>query len=167
MTKLFKGGQVVNVFTCEIEKTNILERDGRIIGVGDYEDADEIIDVTGKYLCPGFIDGHIHIESTMLMPAQFAKAVVPHGTSAVIADPHEIVNVCGKDGISYMLEASKNLPMDVFIAIPSYLFFGYLNFISKPVNTVNQPSIICFFDYFIYNACVFKVILFSSPPFIE
>lgn len=119
MTKLFKGGQVVNVFTCEIEKTNILERDGRIIGVGDYEDADEIIDVTGKYLCPGFIDGHIHIESTMLMPAQFAKAVVPHGTSAVIADPHEIVNVCGKEGLSYMLEASKNLPMDVFIAIPS------------------------------------------------
>ncbi|MGN1011885.1 MAG: adenine deaminase, partial [Clostridia bacterium] len=99
----------------------VLLEDEKIIGVGDYsgEKADRIRDVKGKYLCPGFIDGHIHIESTMLLPGEFARAAVLHGTTAVIADPHEIANVCGSEGIQYMLDASEGLPLTVYVALPS------------------------------------------------
>ena len=105
MRILLKNGTVVNVFTGETQPVHVLLEDDKIIGVGDYadEDAEQIHDVSGKYLCPGFIDGHIHIESTMLTPAEFARAVVPHGTTSVMADPHEIANVCGVKGIRYML----------------------------------------------------------------
>lgn len=116
---LFKGGTVVNVFTDSLEEQNVLVEGDRIIAVGSYDSADEVIDVSGKYICPGFIDGHIHIESSMLLPYQLAKAAVPHGTSAIVADPHEIANVCGTAGIDYMLEASAGLPMDVYFALPS------------------------------------------------
>jgi len=122
MKTLFVGGNVINVFTGEIEKTNMLVEDKKIIGVGDYyseEDADVIKNVSGKYICPGFIDGHIHIESTMLQPYEFAKISVPHGTTTVIADPHEIANVCGTEGIEFMLEASKNIPLSIYIMLPS------------------------------------------------
>ena len=119
MKKLFKGGTVINVFTDTAEKADVLVENGRIIGVGTDYEADEIIDVTGKYLCPGFIDGHIHIESTMLLPAGFAKAAAPHGTTAVITDPHEIANVCGTDGIKFMMSASKGLPVTVYFMVPS------------------------------------------------
>lgn len=95
--------------------------DEKIIGVGDYteDDADIVEDVSGKYICPGFIDGHIHIESTMMTPVEFAKAVLPHGTTGVIADPHEIANVCGIEGVQFMLEASAELPVTVYIMLPS------------------------------------------------
>ena len=118
---LLKGGTVVNVFTDELEKANVLIEDERIIGVGDYSeaDADCVHDVFGKYICPGFIDGHIHIESTMMLPAEFARAAVLHGTSAVVSDPHEIANVCGGEGIEFMLEASEGLPLDMYIMVPS------------------------------------------------
>lgn len=116
---LFKGGTVVNVFTDGLEEQNVLVEGDRIIAVGSYDSADEVVDVSGKYICPGFIDGHIHIESSMLLPYQLAKAAVPHGTSAIVADPHEIANVCGTAGIDYMLEASAGLPMDVYFALPS------------------------------------------------
>lgn len=122
MKKLLKNGTVVNVFTDELERANVLIEDGKIIGVGDYytdSDADVTEDVSGKFICPGFIDGHIHIESSFMTPYEFAKACVPHGTTAVIADCHEIANVCGADGINYMIEASRNLPLDVYFAIPS------------------------------------------------
>lgn len=121
MKTLLKGGTVVNVFTDELEKANVLIEDERIIGVGDYSeaDADCVHDVFGKYICPGFIDGHIHIESTMMLPAEFAKSAVLHGTSAVVADPHEIANVCGSEGIEFMLEASEGLPLDMYIMVPS------------------------------------------------
>lgn len=122
MKKLLKNGTVVNVFTGELERASVLIDDDKIIGVGDYytdDDADFTEDVTGKFICPGFIDGHIHIESSFLTPCEFARACVPHGTTAVIADCHEIANVCGRDGINYMLDASKGLPLDVFFAIPS------------------------------------------------
>lgn len=121
MKTLLKGGTVVNVFTDELEKANVLIEDERIIGVGDYSeaDADCVHDVFGKYICPGFIDGHIHIESTMMLPAEFARAAVLHGTSAVVADPHEIANVCGGEGIEFMLEASEGLPLDMYIMVPS------------------------------------------------
>ena len=122
MRILLKNGTVVNVFTGELERAHVLLEDGRIVGVGRIYgdgDADDVRDVRGKYICPGFIDGHIHIESTMLTPAEFARAVAPHGTVAAVADPHEIANVCGEAGIRYMLEASENIPLTVYIMLPS------------------------------------------------
>ena len=121
MKTLLRGATVVNVFTGELEKANVLLEDSRIAGVGDYtaSDADTVEDVTGKFVCPGFIDGHIHIESTMLTPAELTKLCMPHGTTAIVADPHEIANVCGVDGIRYMMQASEGLPMQVYFALPS------------------------------------------------
>ena len=121
MRTLLKNGTVINVFTGEKEQSQVLLEDGRILGVGDYQEADADVteDLSGKYLCPGFIDGHIHIESTMLLPAEFARAALPHGTTAVVADPHEIANVCGSAGLSFMLEASEGLPLEVYLMIPS------------------------------------------------
>ena len=121
MKTLLCGATIVNVFTGELEKTDLLIEDERIIGIGDYSDADAdlVEDLSGKYICPGFIDGHIHIESTMLTPAELSKLCVPHGTTAIVADPHEIANVCGTDGIKYMLEASEGIPMTVYINLPS------------------------------------------------
>lgn len=119
MKILLKGGNVINVFTGEIEKTDVLMDEGKIIGVGNYSDADVVEDVSGKFICPGFIDGHIHIESTMLTPAELCKLCMPHGTTAIVADPHEIANVCGVDGIRYMMHASEGLPLHVYFTIPS------------------------------------------------
>lgn len=121
MKLLLKGGTVVNVFTDGLEKANVLIEDGKIIGVGDYQDADAdaIENIEGKYVCPGLIDGHIHIESTMLSPTELAKMCMPHGTTSIVADPHEIANVCGTDGIRYMMEASEGLPLHVYFTLPS------------------------------------------------
>ena len=121
MRTLLKNGTVIHVFTGEKEKTQVLLEDGRIAGVGSYSDgdADRVEDLDGTYICPGFIDGHIHIESSMLLPAEFARAALPHGTTAVVADPHEIANVCGAEGIRFMLEASEGLPLTVYVMIPS------------------------------------------------
>ena len=122
MRVLLKNGIVINVFTGEKERINVLIEDDKIVGTGTYYtdgEADEVRDVSGRYICPGFIDGHIHIESTMLTPGEFARAVVPHGTTSVMADPHEIANVCGTAGIRYMLEASEGIPLTVYIMLPS------------------------------------------------
>ena len=121
MKKLLRGGTVVNVFTGELERADVLIENEKIVGVGDYADesVDAVEDVSGKFVCPGFIDGHIHIESTMLTPTELARLCLPHGTTAIIADPHEIANVCGVDGIRYMMEASRGLPLNVYFAIPS------------------------------------------------
>lgn len=121
MKTLLKNGTVLNVFTDSYQKTDVLIEDDKIIGVGNYNeaDADVTVDLSGKYICPGFIDGHIHIESTMLTPAELAKICLPHGTTAIVADPHEIANVCGISGIKYMLAASKNLPLKIYFNLPS------------------------------------------------
>ena len=118
---LIKNGTIVNVFSNSLERENVLIEDDKIIGVGPYDDTDAevIYDAFGKYICPGFIDGHSHIESTMLTPYEFSKAALPHGTTSVVADPHEIANVCGLDGIDYMLASSENLPLNVYVNIPS------------------------------------------------
>lgn len=115
---VLKNCQVVNVFNGQIDRGDIAIHEGTILGVGDYEGIEEI-DMTGKYVCPGFIDGHVHIESSYLTPPQFAKLVMPMGTTTIIADPHEIANVCGMDGIRYMLDASEKLPLDVYVMLPS------------------------------------------------
>ena len=121
MRILLKNGSVVNVFTDRVERCDVLIEDEKILGVGDYGSAaaDVVEDLTGKFICPGFVDGHIHIESTMLTPAQFVRVCLPHGTTAVVADPHEIANVCGSQGIEYMLAASEGLPMDIYVMLPS------------------------------------------------
>ena len=121
MRTLIKNGTIVNVFSNSLEKENVLIEDDKIIGVGEYDDADAevVYDATGKYICPGFIDGHIHIDSTMLTPYEFAKVALPHGTTSVVADPHEIANICGLKGIDYMLASSENLPLNVYVNIPS------------------------------------------------
>ncbi len=125
--KVFTNCSVVNVFTNELEKKDILVCDGKIAGIGSYADSlrscglpeGRIVDLAGKTVCPGLIDGHIHIESSMMPPSLFAEAVIPHGTTAVITDPHEIVNVAGIGGFNFMLENSKDVPMDIFFVVPS------------------------------------------------
>lgn len=117
---LLAGVQVLNVFTGEVTTTNVAVGEGRIVGIGPrYRRAREIFDLPGKYLLPGFMEGHIHIESSLMTPEGFAEAVVPRGTTAVVADPHEIANVCGLEGVRYMLRASRDLPLDCFFMAPS------------------------------------------------
>lgn len=115
---VLKNANIINVFTEQIEQGDIAISDGIIVGIGTYHGKNEM-DCSGQYIAPGFLDGHIHIESSMLKPIEFAKAVLPHGTTGVITDPHEIANVCGTKGIEYMMEASSNLPIDVFFVLPS------------------------------------------------
>lgn len=115
---LLKNGKIVNVFAGEIHDGNVAIYKGRIAGIGDYK-AKKIIDLKGKYICPGFFDGHVHIESAMVPPPEYARAVVPLGTTTVIIDPHEIANVLGLEGIKYMLETSNNLPLNVFVMLSS------------------------------------------------
>lgn len=121
MRTLLKNGTVVNVFTGETMRENVLIEGARILGVGDYTDADADVvrDEGGRFICPGFIDGHIHIESSMLLPAEFARVSVPHGTTCVVTDPHEIANVCGTAGIEFMLAASEDLSLTVYVMLPS------------------------------------------------
>ncbi len=115
---LLKNCKVINVFTAEIIPTDIAITDARIVGLGDYEAA-ETIDVGGRYVAPGFIDSHVHIESAMVPPPEFTRAVVPRGTTTVITDPHEIANVLGLEGIRYMLEMAKYNPLSVYVNAPS------------------------------------------------
>jgi len=115
---VLKNADYVNVFTEKLEHGDIAVCNGYIVGIGEYEGEEEI-DCTGMYIAPGFMDGHIHLESSMLKPIEFAKAVIPHGTTAVITDPHEMANVSGLDGIEYMMEASVGLPLDVYFVLPS------------------------------------------------
>jgi adenine deaminase len=115
---LIKGGKLVNVFSGEIYPENIAIRDGKIVGFGNYP-AKKIINIKGKYICPGFIEGHIHIESTMVGLGEFARTVCVSGTTSVVADPHEIANVLGLDGIKYMLESAKYQPINLFLTLPS------------------------------------------------
>lgn len=116
---VIKNANIVNVLSEEIHKADIAIVNGIIAGVGyDYEGKNEI-DIDGAYVSPGFIDGHVHIESSMLMPSEFARAVVPAGTTTLISDPHEISNVLGLHGISFMREAVKNIPMDIYTMLPS------------------------------------------------
>src|SRR5436190_5853451 len=115
---LFKNAQLVNVLSGEVHPANVAVDDGRVIGIGDYKGR-RVIDLKGAFLAPSLIDGHFHVESSMLTMPEFVRAVVPHGTGAVVIDPHEYANVLGLDGIRYVLESSKNLPLDFFIMLPS------------------------------------------------
>ncbi|MCL9659057.1 adenine deaminase [Paenibacillus hunanensis] len=115
---VIRGGQIVNVFSGEITVADIAIIDGMIAGIGSYE-GKEIVDASGKWIIPGLIDGHVHIESSLLSPKEFARVVLQHGVTSVITDPHEIGSVAGVEGIRYMLEQSEGLPMDQFVMLPS------------------------------------------------
>ncbi|MEG2930862.1 MAG: amidohydrolase family protein, partial [Ruthenibacterium sp.] len=108
---VFKNATIVNVFTQELIVADIAVADGVIAGLGNYSGTIET-DCTGKMICPGFIDAHMHMESTMVAPAELARAIVPTGTTTLIADPHELVNVCGAEGVRYFLEATEGLPLN-------------------------------------------------------
>ena len=116
---VIKNAKLVNVLSEEIYETDIAIADNLVVGLAKNYEGIKEIDVKGAYVTPGFIDGHVHIESSMLVPSEFAKMVVPSGTTTVVADPHEISNVMGLQGISFMREASKDLPLDVFMTLPS------------------------------------------------
>lgn len=115
---VLKNATYVNVFSGELCREDIAVAEGLIVGMGEYSGEQEV-DVEGLVVCPGFLDTHIHLESALVSPKEFARAVLPHGTTTVITDPHEITNVMGTDGIDYMLEATEGLPLDVHFMIPS------------------------------------------------
>lgn len=115
---VLKNATYVNVFSNELCRGDIAVAEGLIVGMGQYRGRVEA-DVSGKIVLPGFIDAHIHLESSLVSPKEFAKAVLPHGTTTVITDPHEIANVMGTDGIEYMLQATEDLPVDVRFMLPS------------------------------------------------
>ena len=115
---VLKNATYVNVFSNELCHGDIAVAEGLIVGMGEYHGKVEV-DVSGKLVLPGFIDAHIHLESSLVSPTEFAKAVLPHGTTTVITDPHEIANVMGTDGIEYMLQATEDLPVDVRVMLPS------------------------------------------------
>lgn len=113
-----KNGKIIDVFNKEIIEADIAIADGVFAGIGNF-DGEEVIDAKGKYIAPGFIDGHVHIESAMVTPAEFANVVLPHGVTTVVADPHEIANVSGMEGIRFMIDASEDIPLHVLFGIPS------------------------------------------------
>ncbi len=115
---LLKNAQLVNVLSGGVHPADVAISDGQVVGFGPYQ-ARQVVDVAGGFLCPAFIDAHVHLESAMVQPAEFARAVVPHGTTSVVCDPHEIANVLGLDGVHYMLDASEGLPLHVYVMAPS------------------------------------------------
>ncbi len=115
---VIKNCKVVNVFSGEIQEGNIAISGGQIVGIGDYE-GKEVIDAEGRYAAPGFIDSHIHIESSYVSPEELGRLVVPHGGTTIMADPHEIANVCGAEGLAYMVEAGKRTALDIKYELPS------------------------------------------------
>src|SRR5437588_8250331 len=115
---VLSGGKVLSVFTGEVFRADVAIADGHVVGVGNYGGGTEI-DVSGKFLVPGLIDGHCHIESSKLNVDEFTRTILPEGTTTVVVDPHEMANVLGVRGVEYMLEASKGLPLGVYVMIPS------------------------------------------------
>ncbi len=114
-----RDGRLINVYTGEIYQTDVIIARDRVVALGPGYQASQELDLGGRYVAPGFIDAHVHIESSMVTPPQFARAVVPHGTTSVVSDPHEIANVCGLAGIRYMLDASAGLPLTVYVNAPT------------------------------------------------
>ena len=115
---LLKNARVINTFSGDIHRTHVAVHRGRVVGFGDYKAA-QVMDLKGAYVSPGFIDGHVHIESSMVKIPEFARVVLPHGTTSAVIDPHEIANVLGLDGIKYMLASSEDSPLSVYVMLPS------------------------------------------------
>ncbi|MEC5425922.1 adenine deaminase [Virgibacillus sp. C22-A2] len=115
---VIKNGKIIDVFNQDLIEADVAIQAGVIVGIGEYE-GEQVIDANGKYISPSFIDSHVHIESSMVTPKEFAKVVLPHGVTTIIADPHEIANVAGVEGIQYMLDSSENLPLNIYMMVPS------------------------------------------------
>lgn len=115
---VFKNAKILNVFTEEVEIGDVAIFKGEIVGVGKYNGAEEV-DCTGKFLAPAFIDGHVHIESSMVLPSTFAQTIMPTGTTTIIADPHELINVCGAKGMKFFLDCARKTPLDIRYMLPS------------------------------------------------
>src|ERR671910_3745028 len=113
-----RGGRVLSVFTREWLEADVAICDGYVAGIGDYA-AGEIVDASGRWVVPGFVDAHLHLESPKLLVDEFARLVLPLGTTAVVADPHEIANVLGTDGVHWLLDACDEVPLDVFFIASS------------------------------------------------
>jgi adenine deaminase len=116
---LLKNARVVSLFSGEVVEADLVVANGVIAGIGNYSQGEKVYDLKGKYLLPGLIEGHIHIESSLLPPPEFSRVVIPHGTTTVVVDPHEIANVLGEKGIRYILESSSTLPLDIWVMVPS------------------------------------------------
>jgi adenine deaminase len=116
---IFKNGIIFNPYTCEWLNEDFAVRNGIFIGTGPGYSGKEEVDLKSSYVCPGFIDAHVHIESSLLTPYEYARLVMQHGTTTVVADPHEIANVCGTAGIEYILQAHENQPLDIMVMLPS------------------------------------------------
>jgi len=116
---ILANARIVNVFSGEIEEGNVAVCDGRIAGVGPYTGGRQTVDLGGRYLAPGLMDAHIHLESSLLWVTEFARAVVPHGTSATISDPHEIANVLGLPGMRALIAGTRGLPLSCSFTMPS------------------------------------------------
>lgn len=114
----YTGGVLFNPFTCSWEETAFAVRDGIVVGLGEYE-AEKTVDLGGARVVPGLIDAHVHIESSLLTPCEYARCVVPHGTTTVIADPHEIANVSGKEGVEFILAEGSRSGMSILVTLPS------------------------------------------------
>ena len=115
---VLKNANVVDVFSKRVRIADVAIQEGMIVGVGEYRGKREV-NLAGRYVCPGLIDAHVHIESSMTSPGLFSRQILPHGTTTVIADPHEIVNVAGERGMEYMLRASEDVPINVYLMLPS------------------------------------------------
>ncbi|MCG1022505.1 adenine deaminase [Sutcliffiella horikoshii] len=115
---VIKNGRIIDVFNLEIIEEDIAIKDGMIVGIGKYE-GKEVIDAEGSYICPGLIDGHVHMESSMIHPHSFTNTILSHGVTTIITDPHEIANVSGTEGIQFMLDATENVLVDVYFMLPS------------------------------------------------
>ena len=138
---VLSGGQVFSVFTKEWLDVDVAVKDGHVVGLGRYEGR-ERIDVSGAYLVPGFIDAHMHIESSKLMVDEFARAVLAHGTTAVVADPHEIANVLGTDGIHWLLDCCDDIPLDVFVMASSCVPASHFESPRRPFTTGDIESLL-------------------------
>src|SRR5215472_8768254 len=135
------GGRVLSVFTKEWLDVDVAIADGFVVGLGRY-DGRELLDVAGKYLVPGFIDAHMHIESSKLMIDEFARAVLGHGTTAVVADPHEVANVLGTDGIHWLLDCCEDIPLDVFVMASSCVPASSFESPRRPFTTGDIESLL-------------------------
>lgn len=140
--RVFRGGKVLSVFTREWLEADVAVLDGHIVGVGSRYEAEEVVDVAGGWLTPGFIDAHMHIESSKLMVDEFARAVLPHGTTAVVADPHELANVLGTDGVHWLLDACAQLPLDVYVMASSCVPASQFESPKRPMTTGDIESLL-------------------------
>ena len=141
---LLKNARIVNTFIGEIEQGDVAIYGDRIAGVGDYDKAKEIIDLQGRFLAPGLINGHTHIESSMLHPARYAQAVVPKGTLAVVTDLHEIANVCGFEGIKFVMDWAQKLPLDMLFMAPSCVPATHLETSGARISSAEVKKILAY-----------------------